>query len=91
VSEPQIGRPEQRFEGLVNREMYQRDAMYRSQVTYMRTLMRLTELAMEDEDVEPSVRARVLNRLAYGTPSGADAYERIELLDRLKTSLEKGH
>jgi hypothetical protein len=67
-----------RLERLVDSKLYQSDAFYHSQVSTFRTWLIVTELAMKDEDIDPSVAERVLNRVVYGTPSGADAHLRIE-------------
>ena len=64
--------------GLVDRNAVANDPWYHTQIAMFRNWLRATEAAMEDEDVERRVIERVLNRIVYATPSGADAYERIE-------------
>lgn len=68
----------ERAEQFVDQYAAHHDAQYRATVETFRRWLEMTEMAMADEDVPSDVRGRVLNRLLFGTPSGADAYERIE-------------
>lgn len=65
---------------LVDRHLYNTDAQYHADVRRVSHLIEMTRMALEDEDVAPDVIERVVNRLVYGVPSGADAYERAERL-----------
>jgi hypothetical protein len=64
---------ERRLNALIDREACNSDAFYAAQISQLRTWLTMTELALEDEGIEPATVERILNRLVYGTPSGADA------------------
>ena len=68
----------ERLGRLVDRRLYNTDAMYHAEVRRFQHLLDITRMAMEDEGVDPRVIDRVLNRIVYGVPDGADAYERID-------------
>ena len=69
---------DRRIGRLVDRNLMGTDAYYNAQVRLFRNWLVGAEMAMEDEGVDLTVIERVLNRMIYGTPSGAEAYERIE-------------
>lgn len=81
---------EKRLQGLVDRGLMHSDAFYQAQITQFRAWLNAAEDAMRDEDVPGEVIARILNRMVYGAPSGADAHIRIEqreaLLEQVKIS-----
>jgi hypothetical protein len=53
------------------------DASERYRVTVLQELLRVTEMALRDEEVPPGVAGRVLDRIIYGcTPHDADRLER---------------
>lgn len=72
----------QRVRRLIDPVASEKDAFYAAQVSILRNFLAVFEMAMEDEDIDERTIERVLNRVVYATPSGADAYERIERDDR---------
>lgn len=72
---------ERRLNRLVDQGAYLKDAYYHAQVALLRSWLHGVEDAMEDEKIPSGTIQRVLNRLVYACPSGADAYERMERHD----------
>lgn len=75
---PARDKREQRLRALIDPKMYDQDAFYHATVSIFRAFLTAMEHAMEDEDVERPTIERVLNRVVYACPTGADAYERVE-------------
>ena len=64
---------------LVDTYADQHDATYHQMRSTFVQWLETTQMALEDEGVNYQVIERVLNRLVFGHPSGALAYERMEL------------
>ena len=75
----QYGRKEHeaRLNRLVDPHLMSTDAYYHAQVQLFSSWLTQAEMAMEDEDVDPSVIRRILNRMVFGAPTGSESYERI--------------
>ena len=56
----------------------QKDAAYSYQWAVLRDMLARLEVILDDEDVPREVACRVLRCLLYGSPSAADADQRIE-------------
>lgn len=54
------------------------DPMYHFQTTWLRSMLDLADMVMEDEGVPPEVRRKVVRGLLYGSPNVADAELRVE-------------
>ena len=78
----QQDRRDERLRKLMDPVAAEKDAFYAAQVTTFRAFLMAFEDAMEDEEVDPGIIQRVLNRVVYATPNGADAYLRIEANER---------
>lgn len=73
------GEIEDRIGKLIDRRAYADDAAYYGTVSMLRSWLAKTEMAMQDEGVDPRVIHRVLSRLVYAAPDGADAHVRMAL------------
>jgi hypothetical protein len=80
---------ERRLVALTDRDMYNSDAQYHAEVAMLRQWLRMMELAMEDEGIEDDRAQRVLHRMVFAVPSGADGYGRRESLRRAIDSLSR--
>lgn len=69
---------EARLDRLIDRKLMHTDPYYNAQVRLFSSWLTQAEMAMEDENVDFGVMRRVLNRMVYGTPTGTEAYERVE-------------
>lgn len=81
---------EQRLRALTAQQPYADDAWYHAVVERFRAWLIATELALEDEGVTSATAERILNRLVYATPTGAEAHERqaqLAAFERLATCL----
>jgi hypothetical protein len=78
----QQDRRDERLRKLMDPVAAEKDAFYAAQIAVFRNFLVAFEDAMEDENVDHGVIQRVLNRVVYATPSGADAYLRIEANER---------
>lgn len=58
-------------------EMYQREARHHFQLDLMRDLMIRLEVILEDEEIAPEKRERILRSVIYGAPTVAEAEQRI--------------
>ncbi len=56
----------------------QKDAAYSYQWAVLRDMLARLEIILDDEDVPREVACRVLRCLLYGSPSAADAEQRME-------------
>lgn len=72
-----------RLNFLVDKAMYHNEALYHAQVEQFRSWLKMTEMAMEDENIHPDKIERMLNRLVYGVPNSSDAYLRQEERERM--------
>jgi len=54
------------------------DPMYQFQTTWLRSMLDLADMVMEDEGVPPDVRRRVVRGVLYGSPNVADAELRVQ-------------
>lgn len=69
---------EKRLRAMVDPTACVGDALYNLQVSMFRQWCTATQMALEDEGVDPAQAQRVINRLIYAHPDGATAYERID-------------
>ena len=75
---------------MVDREMYQSEAMYRAQVSTFRRWLTMTEAAMADEGIDAETRRKVLHRMIYGAPEASDAYLRLDRMRQTVAAAEVG-
>lgn len=68
---------EERIRRLVDPGAYNNDAEYHATIALLRSWLLKTEMAMKDEGVDWDVADRVLKRLVYATPDGAEAARRM--------------
>jgi hypothetical protein len=54
------------------------DPMYQFQTTWLRSMLDLADMVMEDEGVPSEVRRKVVRGVLYGSPNVADAELRVE-------------
>lgn len=67
------------------------DPLYHHQVAWMRSMLRLADIAMEDEGMPSETRARVIRTVVYGGPNPEDSELRVELNEELvKRLAEQG-
>lgn len=71
-----IGDWTQRFPETVETSLH--DAVLNNQLTFIRHMLRLADMIMDDEGVAPEVRAKVVRGILYGSPSPSEAQIRIE-------------
>ncbi len=82
-------RTAERMNALVDREAVRNDPMYKMTVSLFSSWMTAVELALDDEHVDQVTAQRVLNRLVYATPAGAEAHLRIaEFQTAIRTVME---
>jgi hypothetical protein len=67
-----------RLNRLVDPQCFRDDAQYVAQVHIFRNWLIQAEMAMEDEGVDHAVARRVINRMVFGCPNGADSQERMQ-------------
>jgi hypothetical protein len=65
------------------------DAHYQYQWTVLRDLLSRLEVILDDEGIDREQAERILRCLLYGSPSVADAEDRIEITERLKEALSR--
>lgn len=70
---------ERRLMDFINQQMYREDPYYHAMTATFRNWLISMRAAMEDEEVDAEVIELVLNRVVYGHPSPAIAYERIQV------------
>ena len=66
-----------RLRKLLDQDALHHDTLYNVQFRLFRTWITHADMAMEDEGVDPAVARRVINRMLFGCPSGADSQERM--------------
>lgn len=66
-----------RMDALCDREAAHTDPMYKTTLSLFRSWLTAVEMALRDEHVDPEAAQRVLNRLVYATPAGAEAHLRL--------------
>jgi hypothetical protein len=82
-----VSEVEERVRRLVDPGAFNNDAEYHATVALLRSWLTKTEMAMEDEGVDTGVIRRVLNRLVYATPDGAEAVRRLDARHQEMTRL----
>jgi hypothetical protein len=72
-------------------EMYTQEPGYRLQYDWMRDLLTHLEVILEDEEIAPEKRERILRSVIYGAPTVAEAEQRLrqqkEALERAMTEM----
>ncbi|MER5649687.1 hypothetical protein [Streptosporangium sp. NPDC002524] len=72
-------------------EMYGREPVYFQQLNQIRDLMTRLEVILEDEEIAPEQRERILRSVVYGTPTVAEAEQRLnERNERLLQTYRAG-
>jgi hypothetical protein len=59
------------------------DPVHHHLVVWMDRMLHLVDVVMEDEGIEPAVRAKVVRCVLYGSPNVADAELRMEQQQRM--------
>lgn len=65
-----------------------RDPHFGYQTTWLRHMLDLADMAMEDEGVPEEVRAKVVRGVLYGYPNPADAELRVQQQELLTEALK---
>lgn len=78
---------DRRLHQLVDPGLYRDDSYYHAVISQFRSWLQSAQMAMEDEEVDAEVIECVLNRMVYGHPSGAQAYERMEAQQMMKDAI----
>lgn len=79
---------ERKLRHLVDPSMNSHDAYYHAITSQFRSWLSSAHMAMEDEEVGTETIERVLNRMVYGHPSGAQAYERQDAQKLMMDAME---
>lgn len=78
---------EQKLQDFTDQSMMRTDPLCQMQMSMFRRWLVAVDNAMADEGVNHEVRNRIANRLVYGAPHAADAYERIHMQDVLRAEV----
>lgn len=65
------------------REAHTSDPVYRAQFTYMRRVLEMAEMAMEDEGIDEPTRARVIRTVVFGAPDEYASMERLRVNEQV--------
>lgn len=65
------------------------DPMFQFQTAFLRSMLDLADMVMEDEGVTPEVRRRVVRGVLYGSPNVADAELRVQQREQLTEELKR--
>lgn len=66
---------------------YQNDAQYHAQFEFLRRMLEIFDLAMDQENIPAGIRYRVLERTMMAAPDPAEARQRMKILSQAKLNL----
>lgn len=71
------------------RSAFLNDAQYHAEVHQLTRIFTMIDMAMENEDIPPKTRDRVIRACIFGTPDNVDAEARIDQSARLYETLRQ--